>query len=67
MPFTLTWAGLIGAEKLVVETPEAAVREYVLRSRTAQNLKIKDDNGREVTVDQLMALLRESSSRRFDA
>jgi hypothetical protein len=67
MPFTLTWAGPVGPEKLVVQTPEAAVREHVIRSATAQNLKIKDDAGREVTVDQLMAMLRGSLARKFDA
>lgn len=57
MPFKLTWTTATGSEQMEVATAAEALFEYVTRNNDVVNLVIKDDHGRRVKPDDLVALV----------
>lgn len=62
MSFKLTWTGPTGSDQIEVETAADALREFVTRNRNVVNMVVKDNHGRRVKPDELVALVAMSGN-----
>lgn len=57
MPFTLTWTGPTGSDKITVPDAKRALEEYLAREDKVVRLIITDDHKRKLTPDDLYELI----------
>jgi hypothetical protein len=56
MPFTITWTGPSGSERIEVATAKEALDQYVALHGSAVKVVVKDNHGRQMKPEELAAL-----------